>query len=159
MQHNQFNHIVDEYANRLCRFAVKLLKDKDMAKDITQDVFAKLWEQKHLVDVEKIKSWLFTVTYRLCINALEKQNRMVYDHNFEGINYEPDSNDLKTVLNNSLEMLSEVQKSILLLRDYEGYNYDEIGQILNLTESQVKVYLFRARQKMKDYLKDIDLVI
>ena len=69
------------------------------------------------------------------------------------------TNDLKSVLAHSLELLSDVQKSILLLRDYEGHSYDEIAEILQISESQVKVYLFRARQKMKEYLKDINLVL
>lgn len=160
MTHKQFNDIVDEYSNRLCRFADKLLVNKEQAKDMVQEAFAKLWESRNQVALPKVKSWLFTVVYRMCLNHLQQQKRMVYDHDFDlGLHSHQQSSDLKTVLQNSLDMLSDIQKSILLLRDYEGYNYDEIGQILSLSESQVKVYLFRARQKMKEYLKDIDLVI
>lgn len=99
------------------------------------------------------------VTYRMCLEILEKQKKMVYGHDFHELHHEPDTNDLKTVLNNSLDMLSDVQKSILLLRDYEGYAYEEIAEILQISDAQVKVYLFRARQKMKEYLKDINLVM
>ncbi len=160
MTQKEFGHIVDEYANRLCRFADKLLVNKEQAKDVTQDTFTKLWEHRNNIDVSKLKSWLFAVSYNECMGLLRNQKRMVYDHDFKNnYHHAPESSDLKSVIKTSLEMLSDVQKSILLLRDYEGYNYDEIGDILNLSESQVKVYLFRARQKMKDYLKDIDLVI
>lgn len=160
MTQKEFGHIVDEYANRLCRFADKLLVNKEQAKDVTQDTFTKLWEHRNSIDVSKLKSWLFSVTYNECMSLLRNQKRMVYDHDFENnYHHAPESSDLKSVIKTSLEMLSDVQKSILLLRDYEGYNYEEIGDVLSLSESQVKVYLFRARQKMKDYLKDIDLVI
>jgi RNA polymerase sigma factor (sigma-70 family) len=61
-------------------------------------------------------------------------------------------NDLKEILNEALEKLPEIQKSAILLRDYEGYDYKEIGEILNLNESQVKVYIFRGRQTLKNYI-------
>ena len=66
--------------------------------------------------------------------------------------------ELKEILDMCLERLPETQKSIILLRDIEGYSYSDIGEILNLSESQVKVYLFRARKKIKDYIKDIRLL-
>ena len=66
---------------------------------------------------------------------------------------------LKEILNMGLEQLPEIQKTVLLLRDYEGYDYQEIGDITNLTESQVKVYIFRARTFLKNYIGKIETVI
>jgi RNA polymerase sigma-70 factor (ECF subfamily) len=66
--------------------------------------------------------------------------------------------EVTEVLEKCLAILPPVQRSILLLRDLEGYDYKEIGQVLDLTESQVKVYLFRARQKLKDNLKDLTIL-
>jgi RNA polymerase sigma-70 factor (ECF subfamily) len=51
-----------------------------------------------------------------------------------------------------LNRLNETQKSLVMLKDYEGYNYEEIGQIMDLTESQVKVYLHRARLALRNYI-------
>lgn len=73
--------------------------------------------------------------------------------------YEMPNHDLKEVIEDCLAGLPEIQKSILMLRDYEGYDYKEIGEILDLNESQVKVYLFRARNKMQAIIKDLNLVI
>ena len=67
--------------------------------------------------------------------------------------------DLKQVLNAGLEQLPEIQKSVLLLRDYEGYDYAEIGNITGLNESQVKVYIFRARTFLKNYIGKMEVVI
>ena len=67
--------------------------------------------------------------------------------------------EISEVIERSLALLPPVQKSVVLLRDLEGYNYNEIGEILGLTEPQVKVYLFRARNKIKKQLKDLALVL
>ena len=59
----------------------------------------------------------------------------------------------------ALDRLPDVQKQAVLLRDYEGYKYEEIGEILNLSESQVKVYIFRARKALQQYLTSIEHVL
>ncbi len=72
-----------------------------------------------------------------------KEDTLVYDR--------PVSNT-KKVLEEALSRLSETQRSLVLLKDYEGYSYEEIGKITGLNESQVKVYLHRARIQLKNYL-------
>jgi len=67
--------------------------------------------------------------------------------------------DLKEVLDEALNRLPEVQRSVVLLRDYEGYSYEEIGEITGLNESQVKVYIYRARVFLKNYIGQIERVI
>jgi RNA polymerase sigma-70 factor (ECF subfamily) len=70
-----------------------------------------------------------------------------------------EANNLKNILNEALERLSETQRSLVLLKDYEGYSYEEIGQIMELNPSQVKVYLHRARVQLKNYLVKMENVI
>ena len=67
--------------------------------------------------------------------------------------------DLKKVLEKALTRLNETQRSLVLLKDYEGYSYEEIGQITGLNESQVKVYLHRARIQLKNYLVSLENLI
>jgi len=67
--------------------------------------------------------------------------------------------DLKEILDEGLRRLSEIQRSVILLRDYEGYSYEEIGEITSLNESQVKVYIYRARVFLKNYIGHIERVI
>ena len=55
--------------------------------------------------------------------------------------------------------MSEIQRSVVMLRDYEGYPYDEIGEITGLSESQVKVYIFRARKALKQYIGKLEMVV
>jgi RNA polymerase sigma-70 factor (ECF subfamily) len=66
--------------------------------------------------------------------------------------------ELKEIIDLAMEKLTALQKSIILLRDLEGYNYKEIGEMLDLNEPQVKVYLFRARKKIKDQIKDLSIL-
>ena len=67
--------------------------------------------------------------------------------------------DLKRVLERALTKLDEQSRALVLLKDYEGYSYEEIGQITGLNESQVKVYLHRARKVLKEYLISVENVI
>ena len=69
------------------------------------------------------------------------------------------SDDVKEILDKALDRLPAIQKSVVLLRDYEGYSYKEIGEITGLSETQVKVYIYRARLYLKKYIVSIETVI
>ena len=155
-----YNLAVSEHANRVCAYASKLVKDTNFAKDLTQDAYIKLWKHRKEIDFDKVKSWLFTTTYRLCIDHLRKKSIVVLgtENNTEPWTT-PENCDVKEIIQDAMERLNEVQKSILLLRDYEGYDYKEIGNIMELNESQVKVYLFRARKAMKTYIGTPETII
>lgn len=138
------------------------MKDKDEARDVVQDAFEKVWLKASEVAFEKAKSYLFTTAYRLMLERIKKKKRQEpIDSSLRivaGSSREPDF-DLKRVLQEALEKLSEIQRSVIMLRDYEGYSYQEIGEITGLNESQVKVYIFRARVALKNYLVSTDLVL
>jgi RNA polymerase sigma-70 factor, ECF subfamily len=147
-----YNRAVKEYAKNIFRYILKSTKDEAFAKDIVQDCYVKLWEHKETVDPDKVKSWLFTTAYHIMINQIKRSRRMTA---MEGSGYvEPmmmaQDFDLKELIDKSLDELPPVQKTVILLRDLEGYNYKEIAEMLTLSESQVKVYLFRGRQKIKN---------
>jgi RNA polymerase sigma-70 factor (ECF subfamily) len=67
--------------------------------------------------------------------------------------------DLKEVLNEAVGKLNDIQRSVVLLRDYEGYTYQDIAEVTGLTESQVKVYIFRARKFLKQYIGTMQNVL
>src|SRR5689334_20155533 len=155
----EYNQSVHEFSNRVCRFVDKLLLNTTAAKDITQDAYLRLWQHREEVATIKARAWLFTTAYRLSIDYLKYQNKWLGEEHIPEQGVEPMNLDLKKVMNDALSLLSEVQRSIVLLKDYEGYSYDEIGEMLGLNESQVKVYLFRARKKMKDHIGDLKFVL
>ncbi len=158
MNRKEYNNCVKEYADGLYRFALKNLRNEDDAKDVVQECFTKFWEKHENVSYEKAKSYLFTSVYNMSINLSKRKSRWRTEEaeNINEISRETDF-ELKEALDKSIDQLKEPQKSILLLRDLEGYNYKEIGEMIKLTESQVKVYLFRARQKVKEQIKALNL--
>jgi len=157
----KYNEAVHEYTKNIFRFLYKSLKDEDAANDILQDCYLKLWQNRNLVDPVKIKSWLFSVAHNAMINYLKVESRKTSlngeikeQHVFQKHDF-----DIKSILEKALNNLPSQQKSIILLRDLEGYEYKEIAEILKINETQVKVYLYRARLKVKKSVKSITNVI
>ncbi len=66
---------------------------------------------------------------------------------------------MKKVIDMALSKLNDIQRSVIMLRDYEGYSYEEIGKITGLNESQVKVYIYRARLSMKEFIGTLENVV
>ncbi len=157
----EFNTCVDLYADSLYRFILKNVRDADKAKDIVQDTYEKLWLKVSEVASTNSKSYMFTTAYRTMIDRLRKdakQEPFQETDNFK-LTAKNTYSDVKEVLNEALSQLPEIQRSVLLLRDYEGYNYAEIGSITGLNESQVKVYIYRARVFLKEYIGSLDTII
>jgi len=154
MTEKEYNQCVNDYADNVFRFIVKNLKHEEDARDVVQTAFEKMWINRAEIDFARCKSYLFTVAYNQMIDHLRKVKRISLRDEFREdvrISDKPVHNTRK-VLEEALSRLSETQRSLVLLKDYEGYSYDEIGQITGLSESQVKVYLHRARVQLKNYL-------
>jgi RNA polymerase sigma-70 factor (ECF subfamily) len=113
-----------------------------------------MWINRDKVENERSKSYLFTVAYHQMIDLIRKNKRVTLEEDFSSsarATKEP-QHQLKKILNEALYRLSETQRILVLLKDYEGYSYEEIGVITSLSVSQVKVYLHRARIQLKNYL-------
>ncbi len=160
MTAEEFNTCVDEYADNLYRFILKNIRDKDKAKDIVQDTYEKLWLKVSEVPSKNAKSYMFTTAYRTMIDLIrrDKKQGSMDEAPLYALGHNRQYTDLKQVLNEAIQKLPEVQRSVIMLRDYEGYSYKEIGDIMNLNESQVKVYIFRARTFLKNYIGAIENV-
>ncbi len=161
MTEREYNECVKTYADNVYRFILKNLRHEEDARDVVQTAFEKMWRNRDEIDPVKCKSYLFTVAYHQMIDHIRKVKRVQLKEEFNAevkVQDRP-ANNLKKVLEEALSRLSETQRSLVLLKDYEGYSYDEIGRITGLSESQVKVYLHRARVQLKDYLVKIENVI
>lgn len=161
MTTKEFNTAVDEFADNIYRFVLKHVKNVDAAKDIVQETFAKVWVKKETIQAEKIKSYLFTTAHHTLVDMMRKEKYNAGEEVLEArtVHHDPALFDLQKILHQALDQLPEIQKSVILLRDYEGYAYDEIGEITGLTESQVKVYIFRARKKLQELLISVEAVL
>jgi RNA polymerase sigma-70 factor (ECF subfamily) len=150
----EYNQCVNQYADNVYRFIVKNLRHEEDARDIVQSAFEKMWRNREAVESVKSKSFLFTVAYNQMIDHIRKSKRIQLKDEFneDGRSQQQRNSNLKKTLMEALNRLNETQKSLVMLKDYEGYSYEEIGQIMDLTESQVKVYLHRARLALRNYL-------
>ncbi|MDO9510635.1 MAG: RNA polymerase sigma factor [Bacteroidales bacterium] len=156
-----YNRCVDINANAVYRFILKNLRDADRAQDVVQEVFAKMWEKRDDINSEKSKSYLFTAAYHTMIDTIRRDKRTTLIDNYSnhGSYDQKQYTGAKKVIEEALQRLPEIQRIVVMLRDYEGYSYQEIGEITNLNESQVKVYIYRARLALKNYLVSIDNLI
>ncbi len=150
----EYNNSVKEFGDPVYRFICRSIKDRERAADIVQDTYEKLWNCVTEVDFNAVKSWLFTSAYNRMIDVIRKDSRLVAVEFYDDASLyaEDNSTDLNEVLHHALDRLPAVQRSVILLRDYEGYSYQEIGEITGLTESQVKTYIFRGRTALRAYL-------
>ncbi len=158
MKRNEYNIVVKAHSNPLYGYALKFLRNQEDAQDIVQDVLEKLWINRKKVEVSKAKSWMYTTAHNAMINMINRKHRLQFPGSElipENAKKEVSIFESNQVVDRALSILPPVQKSIVLLRDLEGYSYEEIGEILELSPSQVKVYLFRARNKIKKQLKGL----
>ena len=160
MNIDQYNKSVDRFSDNIYRFILKNTRDEALAKDIVQDSYEKLWLNYKNVQFEKVKSYLFTTAYHTMIDIFRRSKKFSdndtcdYNNHYHSEQY----SDLREILNEAVNKLPEDQKAVVLLRDYEGYSYSEIAEITNLNESQVKVYIYRARVFLKNYIVKVENV-
>ncbi len=161
MTAKEYNDCVKLYADNVYRFILKNLRHEEDSRDVVQSSFEKLWINREKVDNERSKSFLFTVAYHQMIDLIRKNKKvsLVEDFTFVNKTTSEPQQQLKKILNDALNKLNETQRSLVLLKDYEGYSYEEISEITSLSQSQVKVYLHRARIQLKNYLVKPENVI
>ena len=161
MTEREYNDCVNQYSDNVYRFILKNLRNEEDSKDVIQGAFEKLWVNRLQVDNDKCKSYLFTIAYHLMIDHIRKNKRISVKEEYGEDDRGAVKQQLnaKRILDEALGKLSETQRSLVMLKDYEGYNYTEIGQITGLNESQVKVYLHRARLQLREYLVKPENVI
>ena len=157
----EYNRSVEEFADSVYRFIRGNLKDEDRANDIVQDSYEKLWRHVSEIEFSVVKSWLFSTAYRGMIDIIRREKRMTtLEESYENtlIN-ESQYSDLNEILHAAIERLPDHQKTSVLLRDYEGYSYKEIGEITGQSEAQVKINIYRGRLALKSFIGKIETVI
>lgn len=147
--------------NKLYRFAYRLLGSVEEAEDVVQDVFLKLWDRKaEWAGLKSIEAWSMRMTRNLSLDRIKANSYRRHDSTDQlEVPANQLSPDRQAELNESMSQierlinnLPEKQRMVIQLRDIEGYSYDEIAQIMEVNLSQVKVYLHRARKKIRGEL-------
>ena len=158
MTDKEYNTRVRPWADDAMRFAIRCGGQRGDCEDAVQEALAALWVHRREVPQEKGKSYLLSSTYRILMSAMRHESvkqRHASDMQPPATTPPDTSFDLREAIERSLQHLPELQRAILQLRDVEGYSYREIGETLSLSDSQVQVYLFRARVTMRKQLKQM----
>jgi RNA polymerase sigma-70 factor (ECF subfamily) len=155
MTQKEYNNGVKLWADDVYRFAIHCCGDSEGAKDGVQEAFASLWEHRENVSETKGKGFLLTCVHNWAMS--QHRHQKVHEDSLRDLASEtttaPDTRfDLREALQKAAEKLPEIQRSALLLKDVEGYSCREIAEILHLNETQVTVYLYRARISMRKTL-------
>jgi RNA polymerase sigma-70 factor (ECF subfamily) len=160
MDTKDYNTAVEAHSDALFRYAVRHLRDREAAKDIVQECFLRLWMRLDQVDAAKVRSYLFTTAHHTMVDHVRRQKRSTRYapwHDNALTTVQPEAG-LRDSIDRGLDQLPACQRSLVLLRDLEGYSYAEMATMTGLSMDQVKVYLFRARNAMKQSLGELALV-
>jgi RNA polymerase sigma-70 factor (ECF subfamily) len=154
-----FRLTVMRHYSHVYRMSAALLRDAAEAEDVTQETFTKFWQ--HGRKVEKPREWLLKVAHNHCLDRLRKSNRMVAEAHEpaseDGDSHDPawryERKELAERLRCLIDTLPEPQRSLIVLFDLRGISGALCAEILELNENQVKVYLHRARRKLREKLE------
>lgn len=155
MTTKDYNHCVNELSDALYRYLCRSYSDAEMAKDVVQSVFEKLWIKRNELEVKEVRSYLFTMARNRAIDVWRKERRVIpiEAHHERATRSQTTAFEDMDYVNYCLRDLSENQKSIILLREYEGHSYEDIAEIMGMSLSQIKIILFRARKKVLNTVK------
>lgn len=161
MTQQDFILLILPLRDRLFRIAWHVTRNKEEAEDIVQDVMVRIWNMDEVKRIENVEAYCYTMAKNLALNRLElKGNQQVELE--EGKEQISEGGPLRMLeqmerlnfLDQAIRQLASPQRDIIQLRDVEGMSYVDIAVTLELTEEQVKVYLFRARKRIREfYLK------
>lgn len=155
-----YQQAIDQHRHRVLSFAHYSLRIREDAEDVTQEVFIKLWQHWQKIDHDKLGAWLMRVAHNTVIDHVRKQRPQqanvdqyaeVEDQVVEQSDTDHmDQQRFKRQLQNAIKSLEDPFRSIVIMRDIQGMSYEEIQGSLELSASQVKVYLHRARRKLRE---------
>lgn len=165
MQEISFRNDILPLKDKLFRLALRITQNSAEAEDIVQDTMIKVWDKRNeWQQLESVEAYCLTVCRNLAIDRSQlkaTQNEELTEETQEKPDASSPYEDLvheerMQLVHRLFNQLPEKQRSIMQLRDIEGKSYKEIADILNLTEEQVKVNLFRARQRIKQQYTKIE---
>ena len=165
MQEISFRDDILPLKDKLFRMALRITFDRAEAEDVVQDTMIRVWNKREeWTQFGSIEAYCLTVAKNLAIDRSQKKEaqnveltpEMEEESEISGPYDQLVNNERMSIIHRLINELPEKQRLIMQLRDIEGESYKEIAKILNLTEEQVKVNLFRARQKVKQRYLEID---
>ncbi|MBO6118565.1 MAG: RNA polymerase sigma factor [Bacteroidales bacterium] len=154
MTEKDYKQHINNYSDGVLRYLVKNLQDMNDAKDILQDTFTALWQDRTKIDNSKVKNWLFITAHNKMLkliryNKIRQETSSINDLN-EPSNPKTHNNyENKQQCDILLEKLPETMKQCLMLKEWSGFSIKEIARTLQISEENVKINIFRAKVKAK----------
>ena len=153
--------------NQLYRLALRITLNAAEAEDVVQDTLIKVWNRRDSWEtIGSIEAFSLTICRNLSLDRLRKQDNQNYSLDADATIQQPDGTanpyettsqrDRVELIRQLIDALPEKQRSCIQLRDFEGKAYKEIAEVLEISEEQVKVNIFRARQAIKTKFKQLD---
>lgn len=153
--------------NQLYRLALRITLNAAEAEDVVQDTLIKVWNRRdNWETIGSIEAFCLTICRNLSLDRLRKQDNQNYSLDADATIQQPDGTanpyettsqrDRVELIRQLIDALPEKQRSCIQLRDFEGKAYKEIAEVLEISEEQVKVNIFRARQAIKTKFKQLD---
>lgn len=166
MKNISFRNDVLPLKDALYRLALRITLSHEEAQDIVQDTLIKVWDKRESWnEIESIEAFSITICRNLALDRIKKHDNL-NDSLEERQTESPDTSstpfedtlqqDRIELVRNLVNALPEKQRSCMQLRDFEGKPYKEIANILGISEEQVKVNIFRARQTVKERFQKFD---
>lgn len=166
MKNISFRNDVLPLKDALYRLALRITLSHEEAQDIVQDTLIKVWDKRESWnEIESIEAFSITICRNLALDRIKKHDNL-HDSLEERQTESPDTSstpfedtlqqDRIELVRNLVNALPEKQRSCMQLRDFEGKPYKEIAKILGISEEQVKVNIFRARQTVKERFQKYD---
>ncbi len=149
--------------NKLFRLALNLVQNKQEAEDVVQEIYLKLWDMREkLVQYRSVEGLMVTMTRNLCLDRIKAKSNKFASLTYETANQTEDSQEDKSVRTDLVKQvkkligrLPEQQKTLVHLRDVEGYDYQEIVDITGFELNYIRVNLSRARKKIRETIQKI----
>jgi RNA polymerase sigma-70 factor (ECF subfamily) len=165
MRRTDFEAAVATHGQKVYTLAVYLLANREEAEDVAQEVLIRLWRRGHEVSADRIGSWLISVTRNACIDTIRRRkdgSRVGLDDEVAaqlrewapGPETLSQASQVRTQILRALEGLSEPSRSVVILREVQGYSYQEIGDALEMPLSSVRVTLHRGRRRLREMLSE-----
>ncbi len=160
MELEDFKIKVIPLKGKLFRFAKRLMNSREEAEDIVQEVFIRLWNRREKLDeYRSIEALAMVTTRNLCLDKIKQ--RKITTENIDDLrgdidsgyrDEKPDLTDVVHKIHVIIQSLPELQRSVIHLRDIEGYDFEEIAGLLDMNENAVRVNLSRARKKIREIM-------
>jgi len=169
MTHDAFHSAVQRHQRKVFTFARYLLSNREEAEDVTQEVLVRLWNNLDTVSPDRLGGWLLRVTRNLCYDRMRSRRsvgRFLCDATSDGIpadvpSRQPDpeilagASQIGRRIIECIGRLKEPQRSAIILREIQGLSYRDIATALDLTESTVRITLYRARRSLRQHLQEV----